>query len=1207
MMTPSWLRTLTNRPARRQSNRQRNKPRLALERLEDRAVPSTFQVISTADSGPGSLRQAILDANADPGPDTIIFNIPGGSVQTITPQTNLPAITDSVTIDGYTQPGSSPNTLGIGPGSPGHVLGDGSNAILNIVLDGSQIGNGGEGLSIEATNCTIRGLVMNGFGAYAVWTKWNEGGNTISGNFIGTDPTGTTAVPNGYGSRFDSNTPVGAVVLMSGNNTIGGTDPGDRNIISGNGGSGIVIQDTQQSQTMSGDVVEGNLIGTDATGRVALGNAVNGVTVGTIYHPATQSQTIVEIGGTSAASRNIIAASSNSRSDDSLPGGNGVDVYGNWTAVQGNFVGTNVAGTGRLSNVNDGVNVQSANDVLIGGTDPGAGNLISGNSSGIHLGGTIGTVIQGNTIGTDYTGTYAIANSRGVYVESNPFNMNTLVGGTTTAARNLISGNGDGIILLTGSGTVVQGDYIGTNAAGTGALPNNLGVLVTQGSSNNTIGGASAGAGNLISGNGSWGIFFDSSANSNSILGNLIGTDLSGMGSLPNNRGIEFGSGSGGSSFNTVGGTAAGAGNTVAYNLSDGVVVGTASVGDVIRGNSIYANASNGGRGIRLSNGGNLQLPSPTIASASPGASTQVAGNLTSTPSTAFIMDFYANTALDASGHGEGQRYLGSATVSTGAGGSAGFDSTTFPVPLAASSPGEWITATATDPNGNTSEFSLAVVAKVNTPPIANAGGPYSLVTGQPLTLDASASNDPDGDALNYSWDINGDGAFGDATGARPILSWAQLGALGISGPGTTYNIRVRVDDGHGHTVDSPNTSLVIQSATSITVSASPSTPVFGLDGIAISAVVSAVPPAGGSPTGLVTFYDGSTALGSANVDNGTAVLQVGSTALAVGPHTLRANYGGDTAFLGSSGSTNVTVAPPSSLSGIVWKDFNDDGQVDFGENGIRGVNVTLTGTDDLGNAVNLSQTTDSDGAYIFLNLRPGNYYITETQPAGYIQGIDTAGTGGSLVAMDQFFAPLPPGANEMNYNFGEQPAVTGPIQHGQAASIGFWNNKNGQALIKAFNSGTGTQLGDWLATTLPNMFGITARLDNSGSYLAGQSNAYVASVFQSDFLVKGVKLDAQVLATALSVYATNATLDSTHVAAQYGFTVGGDGLGAAGANVGSDGDAFGVANNTTMTVLDLLKATDAQTVDGVLYNGDATKRKEANDIFGAINEAGGQ
>jgi hypothetical protein len=141
-----------------------------------------------------------------------------------------------------------------------------------------------------------------------------------------------------------------------------------------------------------------------------------------------------------------------------------------------------------------------------------------------------------------------------------------------------------------------------------------------------------------------------------------------------------------------------------------------------------------------------------------------------------------------------------------------------------------------------------------------------------------------------------------------------------------------------------------------------------------------------------------------------------------------------------------------------------------------------------------------------------------------------------------------------------------------------------------------------WLAATLPHLFGSLA----GGNNLAGKSNADVAALFQRDFLVQGVKVDAQLLATALNVYATNATLDATGAAARYGFTVSGDGVGTAGVNVGTSGDAFGVANNTTLTVIDRLCAADAQAVDGVLHGGSASKRKEANDLFSAINQAGG-
>jgi SdrD B-like domain len=299
-----------------------------------------------------------------------------------------------------------------------------------------------------------------------------------------------------------------------------------------------------------------------------------------------------------------------------------------------------------------------------------------------------------------------------------------------------------------------------------------------------------------------------------------------------------------------------------------------------------------------------------------------------------------------------------------------------------------------------------------------------------------------------------------------------------------------------------------------------------------------------------------------------------------------------------------TAVSPPSaSLSGTVFADFNNDGQVDFGETGIPGVAIALTGTDDLGHAVSQSQTTDSAGAYVFLNLRPGSYHITETQPAGYVQGIDTVGTaGGSLVATDQFFIQLVQGIDGMNYNFGEQPPATGSVKKGQSAGIGFWNNKNGQALILALNGGAGHQLGDWLAATMPNTFGVNAGSNN----LTGKTNAVIAALFQKDFVMHGVKLDAQVLATALSVYATNATLDSTAAAVHFGFTVSSTGLGTDTVNVASNGDAFGAANNTSMSVLDLLQAADDQATSGVLYNDNNTKRNEANSVFSALNEAGG-
>ncbi|SIO62603.1 Cadherin domain-containing protein [Singulisphaera sp. GP187] len=304
------------------------------------------------------------------------------------------------------------------------------------------------------------------------------------------------------------------------------------------------------------------------------------------------------------------------------------------------------------------------------------------------------------------------------------------------------------------------------------------------------------------------------------------------------------------------------------------------------------------------------------------------------------------------------------------------------------------------------------------------------------------------------------------------------------------------------------------------------------------------------------------------------------------------------------AGADLVITVATSSLSGTVFVDFNNDGQVDFGEQGIAGATVHLTGTDDLGRAVDQVLQTDLDGAYVFRFLRPGNYRVNETQPAGYAQGTNTVGTVGGTTSGDAFAVTLAADLTGLNYNFGERPAATGSLQRGQTAGIGFWNNKNGQALIKSLNNGpTSTQLGNWLAVTLPNLYGATA----GACSLAGKTNAQVAAFYQSRFVLKGTKVDAQVLASALSVYVTNATLDSSHVAERYGFTVTQYGFGATGLfNVGSYGSVFGVANNTQVTVLDLLFAVDDRSAVGVLFKGDTVKRLIADLVFGLINEIGG-
>ncbi|MFO0815076.1 MAG: SdrD B-like domain-containing protein [Gemmatales bacterium] len=315
----------------------------------------------------------------------------------------------------------------------------------------------------------------------------------------------------------------------------------------------------------------------------------------------------------------------------------------------------------------------------------------------------------------------------------------------------------------------------------------------------------------------------------------------------------------------------------------------------------------------------------------------------------------------------------------------------------------------------------------------------------------------------------------------------------------------------------------------------------------------------------------------------------------------------------------------PSRIQSLVWRDSDNDGEVDFGELAIDGVTITLTGTDDRGQTVNAGLSTDAQGIVEFINLRPGNYTLIETQPAGYNDGKDTLGTvngllTGNVTVNDQFsqIVLADAGSDAVNYNFGEIPAENSGVHAGQTASIGFWQNKNGQNLIKSLNGGAAaTQLSNWLAATFPNMYGASAGISN----LTGKTNQQVANLYVSLFKRNGQtslggppKLDAQVLATALAVYVTKQSLAGT-VAAAYGFEVSADGVGAATFNVGNKGAALGVSNNTTMSVLDILLSTNARTVNGVLYDVDGSGsisdterslRTQANDLFASINELGG-
>jgi parallel beta-helix repeat protein len=384
---------------------------------QDIFAGQTFTVTNTDDGGAGSLRQAILEANDNPGLDVIAFNISSrsGSPYTIQPTSRLPQISDPVIIDGYTQPGASPNTNGPGQGS---------NAVLKIELDGSVAGaNSVHGLHIIAGGSTVRGMVINRFSGNGIMIFGNEAtGNLVQGNFIGTDFTGTVDL----GNLTD-----GVQIRGAANNIIGGIIAEARNVISGNNVRGISIQGdvNMDGRDATGNLVQGNLIGTDVTGTAALGNTHDGVVI--------RGAANNTIGGASASARNVISGNNTGggRGGVSIINHPNLHITGaSDNLVQGNFIGPDVTGTMALGNGSGGVVIEAAaNNTL---TD----NTISNNVYGIRLQSSSENQIYNNNF---------IDNTIQAYVtdsEGNIFNLEKPTGGNYWSDWTSPDIDGDGFV-----------------------------------------------------------------------------------------------------------------------------------------------------------------------------------------------------------------------------------------------------------------------------------------------------------------------------------------------------------------------------------------------------------------------------------------------------------------------------------------------------------------------------------------------------------------------------------------------------------------------------------------------------------------------------------------------------------------------------------------------------------------------------------------
>ena len=370
------------------------------------ASAATFTVTNTNDSGAGSLRQAILDANGSFGDDLIVFAIPGSGVQTIHLASGLPAITQPVILDGFSQPGASANTL------PG---GQGLNAVLMIEIDGTGA-TGEPCLQVDAGNddflvMSIEGLAINRCPVGAIHVGLNGSGAVITGNYIGTDPSGTSVPgPQGFGVR----------VVNTSHVAIGGTHPFTRNLISGHTVAAVV---TDTAPFMG---IQGNLIGTNAAGTAAAEEDSFGD--GLFLDVAA----FAVVGGSDPSARNVISGIGNraivvSNADNTI-------------TIDGNFIGTDVTGT-QVIGGGVGIEVIDASPLI-------RGNVIAGlGAVAIRLEHSAST-IQGNFIGTDTTATRSLGNVGGIYVQEE--NDDVTIGGTAPGEGNVIAHNGRRLISFIG-------------------------------------------------------------------------------------------------------------------------------------------------------------------------------------------------------------------------------------------------------------------------------------------------------------------------------------------------------------------------------------------------------------------------------------------------------------------------------------------------------------------------------------------------------------------------------------------------------------------------------------------------------------------------------------------------------------------------------------------------------------------------------------
>jgi hypothetical protein len=610
-------------------------------------------------------------------------------------------------------------------GASNNVIGGTTAAAANYFVNYTNptavaVGITGTGTSNNVVQGCVIGMNASGGAAgfaYGVQIMAGASNNTIMGDQISSNHSGIWIGGAGTMGNVVTGSVIGANMANSVNlsNACGVviTEGATQNTV----GAGNVISDNYVAVMIyaaASNTISGNQIGLNSTGAFPLPNFY-----GVVVEHGSANNTI---GGTSTQGNAIAASATFSFANNASLPSSGILLTDSGTTgnlVEGNSIGTNYNGHPLPNFI--GVEISNgATGNTIGGTTSNLANVIDCNWAGVWITGaaTTANVVEGNGIGTNASGngSVALANTVDVCITGGAT-------GNTIGAGNTIGGAHIGVMLSGAATNTVEGNLIGLNSAGV-AQPNTYGVVMENAAAGNTIGGTTTAAKNVVSGNNGIGIYISGAGTSNNLIeGNDVGTLADGTTSLSNgSHGVLIDSHA---ANNTIGGTASGTANVIAENDGNGLLIGSdptvnatlAGVGNAVEGNSIFSNTRLGidlgpndgvtPNGFNSNVGPNNYQNYPVLTTAMiSGGNTVISGTLHSTASTTFRIEFFANETADPSGHGQGKTFLGFANVTTNGSGDATISAT-----VTAATTGQAISATATDSAGNTSEFSADVTA----------------------------------------------------------------------------------------------------------------------------------------------------------------------------------------------------------------------------------------------------------------------------------------------------------------------------------------------------------------------------------------------------------------------------------------------------------------------------------------------------------------